>query len=294
MERHPYFDLWLHDTSELAEHLGVEIVERTTIHDWPLSCVQLLRMADGRQVIYKSQLRATTVEPVFFAAVDSDRSGVSDLSRSLLPRAETLRPLVNSVGMLFEYIEAPRLGDLKLSEAEILEHGDRLLSELRQFPADLPVLIDISSYKKWREYTQDTFAMMDNLITSGKFCLTTAATVQDLADWAQSPALLATIQTPTALNHGDLGGDNVFVTPDGYKIIDWQRPVRGPAELDQVTYLFAMGIDPLKYIQRSMNELNWFIHLRWFVEAKLHWFPLGDSYDRQVAELADLVLHPGR
>jgi hypothetical protein len=294
MERHPYFDLWLHDTPELSAHLGVEIVERVTIHDWPLSCVQLLRLADGKQVIYKSQLRATSVEPDIFAAVNSDRAGISNLTRSRLPRADTLGTLENSVGMIIEYIDTPRLEDLQLTEAEIVGHGNRLLIEIGQFPVDLPVYIDISSRAKWLVFVDQTLSMLRSLINRELFRLTTPAMVQSLAEWSQSQAVMTALQSPSTFNHGDLGGDNVFVIPEGYKIIDWQRPVRGPAELDRVTYLFAMGVDPLKYTHRCMNELNWFIHLRWFTECKLHWFPPGESYDRQVAELAGLILNlPG-
>jgi hypothetical protein len=292
MERHPYFDLWLHDTPELAEHLGAKIVERETIHDWPLSCVQLLRLADGRRVIYKSQLRATSVESEFFAA--ANRADIKKLFRSRLPHAESLGTLHNSVGMIIEYIDAPRLEDLQLTEAEIVEHGNLLQSELSQFPVDLPVYIDISSLAKWSAFVEETLSMLRSLIGHESFHLTTAASVQSLAEWSQSQAVMAALQALPTLNHGDLGGENVFVTPQGYKIIDWQRPVCGPAELDRVTYLFAMGVDPLKYTHRCMNELNWFIHLHWFVECKLHWFPPGESYDLQVAELASLILHPER
>jgi hypothetical protein len=293
MERHPYFDLWLHDTPELSAHLGVEIVERVTIHDWPLSCVQLLRLVDGKQMIYKSQLQAASVEPDFYAAFNHDRAGVSYLSRSRLPQAEILGTLENSIVMIFEYIDAPRLEDLHLTEAEIVKHGSRLLSELRQFPADLPVYIDISSQGKWSAFTEDTLTMLLDLISNEKFRMTAPATVQGLADWSKSEAIITTIKAPSALTHGDLGGENVFVTPNGYKIIDWQRPVRGPADLDQANYLFAMGLDPMKYTSHTIVVLNCFLHLRWFVEAQLQWFPEGD-YDSQVAELAGLILHPGR
>ena len=293
MERHPYFDLWLHSTQELSAHLGIGLLERVTLHEWPLSCVQLLHLEDGSRLIYKSQLRATSVEPEFFAAVISDRAGVSNLFRSRLPRADMLGTLENSVGMLFEYIEAPRLEDMNLTEAEILEHGNRLASAISQFPEDLPVYIDISSQVKWLSFVDETFSMLRSLNRSKLFQLTTPDTVQRLIEWSRSQAIMTALQSPPVLNHGDLGGENVFVTPEGYKIIDWQRPVRGPMELDRVNYLFAMGMDPLKFIHRSMNELNWFIHLRWFTECKLYWFPEGD-YDPQVAELANLILQPGR
>ena len=294
MERHPYFDLWLHDTPELAEHLGRKIVERLTLHEWPLSCVQLLQLADGGQVIYKSQLRATSVEPDFITAINSDRVGVPDHIRSRLPQAEILGTVKNSVGMIIEYINAPRLEDLQLTEAEIVEHGNLLQSELSQFPVDLPVYIDLSSLAKWSAFIEETLSMLRYLIGQQLFHLTSAATVKSLEEWSQSQAVMAALQAPSTLNHGDLSGENVFLTSQGYKIIDWQRPVRGPAELDRVTYLFSMGVDPLKYTHRCMNELNWFIHLHWFVECKLHWFPPGESYDRQVAELASLILRPER
>jgi hypothetical protein len=41
MQTHPFFtNIWMHDDEELAQALGIEIAERQTIHEWPLSCVQ--------------------------------------------------------------------------------------------------------------------------------------------------------------------------------------------------------------------------------------------------------------
>jgi thiamine kinase-like enzyme len=194
--------------------------------------------------------------------------------------------------MIFEYIVAPRLEDLELNEVENLEHSRRLLDILGQFPPDLPVYIDISSHEKWSAFVEETLSMLFGLIVSSQFLLTTTATLQKLADWSNSDAILTTFQVPSVLNHGDLSGDNVFVTPDGYKIIDWQRSVRGPAGLDLASYLFTMGMEPSTHTRREIIQINWFLHLRWFVECKLHWFPPGKSYDRQVAELSNLILSP--
>lgn len=290
MERHPYFDLWLHDTQSLTSHFGVEIIERTSIHDWPLSCVQLLRLADGSRFIYKSQLCATSVEADFYAALNSEQSGIPERLRTLLPQAETLGSVGNSVGMIIEYIDAPRLEDMQLTEAEIIHHGRRLMAEIDQLPVDLPVYLDISTEEKWRAYADDTFSMLHDLIAGEKFNLTTAAMIQDLDRWSRSGTIKKLSWEKPKIIHGDVGGENVFLTPQGYKLIDWQRPGRGPAELDQVCYLEMMGIDPAKYCRRSMIELNRFIHLRWFTECQLHWFPAGDTYDQQVAVLARQIL----
>lgn len=290
MERHPYFDLWLHSNEELTELLSTAILERTTLHEWPLSCVQLLRLADYSSLIYKSQLQATSVEPDFFAAVQRDSARYARIYRPRLPHARQLGTLHNSVVMAFEYIDAPRLDDFTLDETAILDHGNRLLAEIRQFPVDLPVYTDISTLDKWTPFVEETLSKLTNLISSGQFRLIPSAAIQDMVKWSHSEAILATLQSPPALNHHDLGGDNIFVTREGYKFIDWQRPVRGPAELDRVSYLDAMGLDPLRFTSPGLVGLVRFLSLRWFVECKAQWFPPGDSYDRQVAELADQIL----
>ena len=291
MEHHPYFDLWLHSTQELTARLGIEIVDRNTLHEWPLSCVQLLHLADGSQKIYKSQLRATTVEPEFYSAACKGDAQLPSGYRSCLPQSTLLETMQNSVGMVIEYINVPNLDRMQLTDTEIVEHGNRLLSAMHQFPADFPAYIDISSRAKWSAYVDETLSMLQKLIISDQFHLTTIATNQKLVEWSNSDAILAAVQAPFILNHGDLTGDNIFVTAEGYKIIDWQRPVRGPAGLDLAKYYYAMGLEPLKYIHHSLVKMNWFLHLRWFVECKLHWFPSGDTYDRQVAELVDSILN---
>ena len=70
MDAHPYFNLWLHSDDELSGLLTSQVVERTTLHEWPLSCVQRLRLDDGRRVIYKAQF-SEGVEAAFYAAARS-------------------------------------------------------------------------------------------------------------------------------------------------------------------------------------------------------------------------------
>jgi hypothetical protein len=286
MEHHPYFNLWLHSTDELSEQLSISVVERTTLHEWPLSCVQRLRLADGSQLIYKSQLQDTTVEPAFYKAVQ-DHTACTSFLKSRLPRSHHLGCLRNSVGMTFEYIVAPRLEEFRMDETEIMDHGNRMLADIHQLPVDLPVYTDISTTSKWSNLVQDTLTTLSNLITYGQFQQSNPATIRKLTKWGESEKVLAALQSPPTLNHGDLGGDNVFATSSGYKIIDWQRPVRGPAEIDWVAYLAAMGIDPLKYIESGFVGLFWFLCLRWFVECKARWFTTGESYDQQVSALAE-------
>src|SRR5436189_2394857 len=43
---HVFKNLALHSTQELAAWLGTDIVSRETIHVWPLSCVQRLKLSN--------------------------------------------------------------------------------------------------------------------------------------------------------------------------------------------------------------------------------------------------------
>ena len=117
MHAHPVFaDLLLHSDDELALALQSAIVERETIHAWPLSCVQRLCLADGTRLIYKSQL-PPTVEPTFYARAASP----------LLPGQRTLGELGRCVTMVLDWIEAPLLRDVAHSAAEFVDHGRRVV-----------------------------------------------------------------------------------------------------------------------------------------------------------------------
>lgn len=99
MYQHKYFNLRLHDNVELEEILQVKIVERRTLHEWPLSCVEQVITNEGRKWVYKSQF-GPTVEPQFYANVKSQ----------LLVAGKTLYESDSGfVNMLFEFIEPREL-----------------------------------------------------------------------------------------------------------------------------------------------------------------------------------------
>ncbi|MEO8393559.1 MAG: hypothetical protein ABI700_11270, partial [Chloroflexota bacterium] len=135
MQSHPHFnDLLLHSNAALAELLGVGIVERTTIHEWPLSCVQKLTLADSRRLIYKSQL-PPTVEREFYQAASS----------SLLPGFQALGKLGDCAILTFDWIEAPLLRDEAYSTTALIAHGRGVIAEIGAIQGDLPVYLDIGS-----------------------------------------------------------------------------------------------------------------------------------------------------
>jgi aminoglycoside phosphotransferase (APT) family kinase protein len=73
--------------------------------------------------------------------------------------------------------------------------------------------------------------------------------------------------------HGDLKADQVFVTPFGYCVIDWQRPIVAPPEVDLVSLLVGQEVDPYEFIDPQVVGIFWFLRLHWAVEAQYELFP---------------------
>jgi hypothetical protein len=73
--------------------------------------------------------------------------------------------------------------------------------------------------------------------------------------------------------HRDLTGDNLFVLPDGYRLIDWQRPILGTTDLDLITLFGSLGFDPLRHVSEGalrvwlLPQIDWFRDVdEWIVQ----------------------------
>jgi hypothetical protein len=279
VERHPYFDLWLHTDVELAHVLGSPLLGRETLHEWPLSCVQRLELQDGRSLIYKAQF-AEGVETAFYAAARSP----------LLPWHQDLGEHGSTRHLLLECIQAPLLAELRLDEALGREHARCLDIALGKLDAGLPVYQDIGTRERWQAYQADALGKLEGLVRDGIFSEVSPAQLSGLRQWANSTSIQALFEHPARLAHADLSPENVFVTPEGYKLIDWQYPRRLPPGFDVAGLLLHLGLDPLPHVQPGLVQLVWFVRLAWFVECKLRLFPPGETYGREVRDLADQIL----
>jgi serine/threonine-protein kinase RIO1 len=66
------------------------------------------------------------------------------------------------------------------------------------------------------------------LLQAGKLQIVTPAAIQVIEDFCWHPGVLEALGEEPKLVHSDLGGENIFVASDGYRVIDWQRPIYGP------------------------------------------------------------------
>lgn len=264
MHRHPHFDLWLHNDEELVAALDSDILERVTLHEWPLSCAQKLTLRDGRKMIYKAQ--AMAFEPEFYARARSP----------LLPWARTLYRTNSHACMLFEFIDAPLIEELDLPEEEVARIGREVIVQVAAIDGDLPYTADLSDVDKWLALMQTLCAELRQQIAQHKFTRTDKTLVRNLERWASSDPVLAAIRASPGYVHRDLTGDNLFVLPDGYRLIDWQRPMLGPTDLDMVSLLGSLGFDPLHHVTAGT--------LRAWLLLQIHWFRNDDQWIAAYAE----------
>jgi hypothetical protein len=226
MQHHRYFDLVIHSLIDLEVPLGQAIQERVTLSDWPLSHVERLELADGSRIIYKSS-HEPTLEDRFYATAISP----------CLPQVQTIYRDEPYCCLLIEDIEAPLMKEMGLTGADALEVSREVCTQIRRIEGNLPRLREIGSFEDWGAVADEMAAGLSQLIASGRFVRVGEAEIETIAELARSPEVRETFAGEIGYLHNDLNGENVFQTSNGYRIIDWQRPIVGPLVLDLVTLL---------------------------------------------------------
>jgi Phosphotransferase enzyme family len=276
MHRHSYFDLLLHDDAELSSLLGCPIADRRMLHEWPLSCVQRVTTADDTRIIYKAQA-APTIEPEFYVAARSP----------LLPAARTIYRTERHACMLIEFIDGPRLADLRLPAAEVVRIGRTVIEAMAQIEGRLPDVLDVGSPEAWKAAAESMLRALSGLVEAGSFAAVDVGALRAIERAAASESVLDAVSEPAGLVHSDLGSNNVFILRESYRVIDWQYPKRGPADLDLAILLESTGLDSRDYVDIGFVRLMNLLRIHWLTECAMRWFTPGiESYDRQIAHLA--------
>jgi|LSQX01.2.fsa_nt_gb hypothetical protein len=261
ISHHVFADLKLHSDEELAKIIGEKITERITIHEWPLSCVQKLTLESGKRLIYKSQL-PPTVEADFYKTAETD----------LLPAHSVIGKLGNCDTMLIDWIDAPLLSEKAHDANELVQHGKGIIARISGIKGDLPVYLDIGSHGAWMNVMGETTGKLSELICDGRFKFIDRNVPEKLLQWSKSESVLEVINDSHII-HGDLKADQVFMLGDEYRIIDWQRPYRAPAEVDLVSLLVDRKVSPNDFASREVIGVFWLLRLHWAVEAQYAIFP---------------------
>lgn len=280
MQPHPYFDLLLHTDGEIEAYFGSPVSDRRTLHEWPLSCVERLVLEDGRRLVYKAQ-SLPTVEPEFYL----------NASSPVLSAVDVLFREGKYSSLTMEYLDIPHLWDLHLSEADLRQIGMGLRDVIQQVQGDYPVYLDISSWDRWQAVMAEMTADLRGLVQAGAYTCVTPEMVDRVEAAATSAAVRDAYAQPVGLVHGDLGGDNVFLLPDGScRIIDWQRPLIGPIDLDLAHLADSFEIDPGRWVTPGIAAAFSLLRIQWLTACTLHWFPPGrETYDETIAKIVPKI-----
>jgi hypothetical protein len=241
--------------------LNAGIAHRETIHEWPLSCVQKLCLDNNVKYAYKSQL-PPTVEPEFYEKAVS----------ALLPGHSILGRLGECVTMLLQWIDAPSLRGFANNE-ELMVHSKKVIEQIGGIRGSVPVYLDIGTDTAWLAAVSDTLEKLGTLLGDGRMKLEDSGVIKYFRNWAESAGVLSALSQNSRVIHGDFRAEQIFVTEDGYRVIDWQRPVLAPAEVDLVSLLVDRHISPYGIIDNPVIGIFWFLRLHWVVVAQHDLFP---------------------
>lgn len=270
MVRHPVYGFWQHTDDELAPLLPSPVRQRQRLHQWNLSAVELLCLADGQLAVYKSQW-GPTKEAEFY------RDARSPLLCATQVVALPDSPPDAYPGLVLEHHNGPRLRGPGESRRAL-----RIWEEIRGALQDATGLdrrlahTDIGGLDAWLTYAA---SVLDHAtrVCSGPDVV---AALRFLSRWSESAGVLEAVGQDVGLLHGDLHCGNVIESPRGLRLVDWQRPRWGPRDLDAVCLFWSLGHSPLISVDATLVAIQHFVSAGWQLEVTGRWIPgIGDPVE---------------
>lgn len=260
----------MHDDLELSQLLGSQIVRRDTLHEWPNSCVQKITLNNNEVIIYKYQSGGIT-ESLFYETVQS----------SILPKAETLWRDDFFSCMVIEFIKNPPLEITNKSNDELLKISAELSEVIQNIEGSVPIILDISSFEKWAKIATETIASLETFINNKKHNKYNLKDINFIEKKVLSKDIQMIFNGKIGLIHGDLNGGNIFMTDEGYKLIDWQSCKKAPLELDRASFISRQGRDPAKLLNPEIAYMLYFVNIWWLVHCQSSILK-GENYDDSI------------
>ncbi|MBQ4350899.1 MAG: phosphotransferase [Clostridia bacterium] len=215
--------LTIPDDGALAPVLGGAVQSRTVIHEWPLSRVERITAENGHTAILKTQLTSASAERAFLRKVRDPALPV---------------PIADSVSGDCDWMLLPDYGSAcedwsGFTDEAIRERVRELCRIIARLDGDAPVFFDLSTPEKLADACR---SILPTLADAGWSEDARAG----LLGWAEGEAKVC-FESPAALLHGDMKGENVIHAAGGVILLDWQRPIRGPEPLEEELALLLAG-----------------------------------------------------
>ena len=177
---------------------------------------------------------------------------------------------------------------------ELARHGRAIVEAIGAIKADVPVYIDISNGARWAAFVQRTLEMLGELVADGRLKLSVDIDLSDVAAWTATDEVRRLIGRTSRLIQGDLNPGNVFITGDGYRVIDWQHPKLAPADVDLVALLEGAPLkgtpNLFEHAPAAAIGVFYFLRLYWAVEAKMNLLPnVQGLFDRWSSDAISFI-----
>lgn len=280
MKRHEYFDLHILENSEIAAVCSSRVIDRITLQQWPLSCVEKITTVDDQQWILKSNHQPCDIEGLFYEQV---------YHRIILtPLHIDSRHPYQSI--IYPYLEGKAVAEsssMNPGDLEYLFHNyHEPLSAIDHL--NLPAYLRFDTEKDYLTAVVFIENTVKDLIHQGLFHQVSPSLCQELADILHAPLTLSLAMTNTGLIHGDFSADNILLHDDGqFTILDWQRPMVGSRLVDLFTFYRSLNQQP----PAEAVLMGSFPLIYWLADCSIRWFPEGvNTYDQQISQLiADMI-----
>jgi len=270
--------LRLHDDSELAEFAGKEVISRDTLHEWPMSHVERVTLADGQTLIYKAQI-GRGIEAAFY------RDAVSPN----IPRCLAWAESGGDSWLLLEDVPGEKLAKLPANEAWEMCQNLRHLVE--GVVTSITLAQDMSS-SGIEDYIHQTAALLISLRARGKLPKLTTAHVDAYLDAINNAEARGVAAENAVLLQGDFKPANFIIRPDGTPIIiDWAAAMRGPAGIDLADFMAESGHDPVAYVGVGAELLRLGRTIRWFADCQDKWISDAHWFDDMIIGLIRRMEH---
>jgi hypothetical protein len=194
--------------------------------------------------------------------------------------------------MLIDWIDSPALPGQVDNESDLVARCREVVAQIGEIAGDLPTYLDLGSIEGWNAEIEVALAKTTKLIADGLFHSVDTDAVERVRAWASDPAVIENSTRDARVAHADLRCDQVLVTPHGYRILDWQRPVIVSPDLDLVSMLLGENIDAAKHVDPRSVGLFWMLRLGWAAEAQYDLFPefRGPLFNNWAAEAVNKIL----
>jgi hypothetical protein len=278
--KHPHFDLMLPSNQMLERHVQARVTTRLVCHEWPLSCVERV-VFDGGMEKYCKTMRAPSRE------IEAYRS----LQSPLLVRAIILAESEDSSAILLDCFSGSRLTKNALEREGLSNFLDSLKRGLSEIQGVGPVFVDLSTIEK---VTIQMNEMLDRLRRrfGGEAPRRIDSDLLQVAErCATNPLVQAAFIQDAIYTNGDLSADNILLSDNEMRVIDWQFPRIASFDVECVNLFTSLGLDPRERLPDSVIAAALLCKIRWLAECADVWLT-GCDYQEEIESLLGALRSP--